>query len=490
MKSNDITIMQLRERLQQAAAAQDGEAFAEAMQAMMEYIADEVREDYKAALQAAADAHDTQVLAARGVRQLTAEEKTYYQKLIEAMKSPDVKQALANLDVIMPETVIDAVLDDITTDHELLDAINFVPTSAAIKLLVNTNGLELAVWGSLTAEIVKELTSGFKAIDTGLDKLSAFLPVSKSMLDLGPAYLDSYVRRVLTEALANGLEAGVVSGTGKDQPIGMIRQVGDGVTVTDGVYPEKTAVAVRDFAPSTMGNLVSLLAVDANGNPRVVRDLILVVNPQDYYQKVMPATTIQLPDGTYRNDVFPVPLRVIQSAALTRGKAVLGMAGRYFACAGTDREGRIDYSDHYQFLEDNRVYLIKLYANGMPLDNNAFIELDITDLQPLFYTVVEKSPVTPSSDATLSALSLGSATLSPAFASATTEYTATTTNASNTITATPSDAGATIVIDVNGTEIDNGAAATWTAGSNTVTITVTAADGTTTEEYTVTVTAE
>lgn len=490
MKSNDMTIMQLRERLQQAAAAQDGAAFSEAMLAMMEYVANDVRDEYKAAIQAAADAHDTQVLAARGVRQLTAEEKTYYQKVIEAMKSADVKQALANLDVVMPETVIDAVLEDLTTEHELLDAINFMPTSAAIKLLVNTNGRDLATWGSLTAEIVKELTSGFKEVDTALDKLSAFLPVSKSMLDLGPAYLDSYVRRILVEALANGLEAGVVAGTGKEMPIGMIRQVGDGVTVTDGVYPEKAAVTITNFNPVTMGNLVSLLAVDGNGKAREVRDLILVVNPQDYYQRVMPATTIQAPDGTYRRDVFPVPVRVIQSAALPRGKAVIGMASKYFACAGMGREGRIDYSDHYQFLEDNRVYLIKLYANGMPLDNNAFIELDITGLEPMYYTVVEKTEPTPSTDATLSALSLGSATLSPAFASATTEYTATTTNASNTITATPSDAGATIVIDVNGTEIDNGAAATWTAGSNTVTITVTAADGTTTEEYTVTVTAE
>ena len=36
--------------------------------------------------------------------------------------------------------------------------------------------------------------------------------------------------------------------------------------------------------------------------------------------------------------------------------------------------------------------------------------------------------------------------------------------------------------------IDNGSAATWTTGANTVTVKVTAADGTTTKSYTVTVT--
>ncbi|MCI9165626.1 MAG: hypothetical protein HFF64_06460, partial [Oscillospiraceae bacterium] len=40
----------------------------------------------------------------------------------------------------------------------------------------------------------------------------------------------------------------------------------------------------------------------------------------------------------------------------------------------------------------------------------------------------------------------------------------------------------------NGTEIDNGTAASWQDGSNTVEVTVTAEDGKTSRSYTVTVT--
>ena len=94
----------------------------------------------------------------------------------------------------------------------------------------------------------------------------------------------------------------------------------------------------------------------------------------------------------------------------------------------------------------------------------------------------------PSTDATLSALAIGGLTLTPAFASGTTTYTAETTNATNTITATPADAGASIQVLVDDKEISNGTAATWKSGSNTVTINVTAADGTTKKAYTVTVT--
>ena len=258
--------------------------------------------------------------------------------------------------------------------------------------------------------------------------------------------------------------------------------------MTGGAYPEKAAVKVTDLNPSTVGNLISIMAADPNGKARRVRDVIMLVNPQDYYQKVMPATTMQAPDGTYRNDVMPYPMDIIQTASLPRGKAVMGIAYRYLAMAGTSPEGRIEYSDHYHFLEDERVYLIKAYANGMPLDNNAFLVLDISGLQTAVWKVTQVTAATASNDATLSALSIGSLTLTPTFAAATVSYTATTTNATNTITAVPADAGAEIEILVNNAKIDNGSAATWQTGSNTVKVNVTAADGTTKKAYTVTVT--
>ena len=40
----------------------------------------------------------------------------------------------------------------------------------------------------------------------------------------------------MAEALANGMEYAIVNGTGKDEPIGMNRQVGENVTITGGVY--------------------------------------------------------------------------------------------------------------------------------------------------------------------------------------------------------------------------------------------------------------
>jgi hypothetical protein len=491
MKNSDIkTREQIRAAMQAALAGNDADAFAQAFEDMMQSVGEDIRADYEQSIENFQNERDTSVLNARGVRQLTTEEREYYQKLGGAMKDRNPKQALANLDVVMPETIIDSVFDDLQTNHPLLSKITFQPTNGAIKMLMNTNGYQTAAWGALTTEIVKELTSGFKEVDTGLMKLSAFLPVCKDMLDLGPEWLDAYVRQVLYEALANGLEAGIITGTGKDQPIGMDRQVGDDVTVSGGVYPQKAKIAVTNFRTETIGKLLGYMAVDPNGKQRQVRDVILIVNPADYFTKVMPATTIMAPDGTYRNDVLPYPITTIQSPSVEIGEAIIGMGYRYFAAAGISKDGRIEYSDDYHFLEDERVYLIKTYANGMPLDNNAFFRLDITGLEPLSYTVEQVNSTAPSDDATLSSLSLGGAALSPTFSAATTSYTATTTNNTNTVNAVAADAGAAVSIKLNGKTVANGSALTWATGSNTVEVEVVAEDGIATKTYSVSVTKE
>lgn len=489
MRSNDIrTRDEIRATMQQAIRENNTDAFYGAFDEMMLRIQEDIQGEYEERLSQLSQEMDTRALANRGVRQLTKEERDYYQKLGDAMNSADPRQAVANMDLVIPRTVINDVFNELQTAHPLLSIINFQASAGIAEIIVNTNGYQEAAWGELCDEIVKELTTGFKKVDAKLMKLSAFLPVCKAMLDLGPDWLDEYVRQCLYEALSNGMEAGIVDGSGNKMPIGMTRQVGDNVTVTGGVYPKKEAITVTDLRPGTVGNLISIMAADPNGKPRRVRDVILLVNPQDYYQKVMPATTIMAPDGRYVNNVMPYPMTIIETPALDRGEAVMGIGYRYIALAGTSPEGRIDYSDHYRFLEDERVYLIKAYANGMPADNNAFLRLDISGLQPATWRVTQVTDPKPSTDANLSALSIGSLSLTPAFASETVSYTAATTNSTNTITAVPSDASATVKVTVNSAEIDNGTAATWQDGSNTVKVEVTAPDGTTTKTYTVTVT--
>jgi uncharacterized repeat protein (TIGR02543 family) len=96
-----------------------------------------------------------------------------------------------------------------------------------------------------------------------------------------------------------------------------------------------------------------------------------------------------------------------------------------------------------------------------------------------------------SNDATLSALALSSGTLTPAFSSGTTSYTASVANSVSSITVTPTRTQANATITVNGTSVTSGSASgaiSLSVGSNIITVVVTAQDGATTSTYTVTVT--
>lgn len=464
-------------KINQAVKDGDEEAFSQAFLEYTDILQEAVLAEAKGMVQAA----DNQVLVGRGVRVLTSKETEYYQKLINAMKSNTPKQALTGFDAILPETVIDAVFEDITEDHPLLSEINFENAGALIKYLYSTmDGRHLAWWGPLTDEIKKQLNAQFAYLNLEQTKLSAWIPVAKAMLDLGPAWLDRYVRTILAEAIANGLEDGIINGRGIAEgaadpndriyePIGMIRDLSVFDQVTG--YGAKVPIPINEFSPEIYGGLISQMAVGPNNLYRRISSVMLIVNPVDYFTKIMPATIYRKLDGTYVTDIFPFPTKVVQSAWVTQGQAILGLPKRYFMAMGTGKGGRIEYSDEYHFLEDERVYLIKFYGTGRPVDNNCFLLLDISNLKP----VVPSVKVISWPDATLASLEVagGNVAISPAFDSNIHYYTASTENAADLVEATATDANAIITATLNGEATTLGTSQTWVEGQNVIAITVT-----------------
>lgn len=296
------------------------------------------------------------------------------------MKSKNPKQGVTLIDDVMPKTVLDDVFTYLTENHPLLDQITFQNTGAIVEWIMSTSS-GVAGWGELCDTINDELSGAFSMIELGKQKLSAFIPVCNAMLDLGPTWLDRYVRTLLVEAIATALEAAIVDGDGKGKPLGMTRALTGAV---DGVYPRKTEVAITSLDPTTYGTILNTLSQAPNGKRRSISSVLLLVNPADYFTKVYPATTPRTTDGGFNNGVFPFPTTPIQSSAVPVGKAVMGIASRYFMGlgTGTGKGGKIEYSDEYKFLEDQRVYRIKLFGNGRPMDDKAFIYLDISALKP------------------------------------------------------------------------------------------------------------
>ena len=377
----------LRSGLAEAVRAADEQKIGEAMDNWMQFVSDTVMAEANGMVEAT----DRSVLAARGVRQLTAEETKFYEDFIASARQ-DAQTVITNITSALPQTVIDSVMDDMRAAYPLLDMIGFTNTGAAVKWVLNAQGAQTATWGELNSAITKDLEGAIQVVDMVQCKLSAYMYATQDMLVLGPKWVDRYVRAILADALAAGLEVGIVDGNGKNCPIGMTRDFAGSFDPSTG-YARKSATTVATLDPTTYGTLLSTLATDGNtGKNRAVSRVVLVVNPVDYFTKVMPATTLLTPLGSYIGNVLPFPTDIIQSVGVPSGHAVLGIAKKYFMGVGSGRGGKLEYSDDFKFIDDLRTYKIKFYGMGRPYDINAFLYLDISNLVPVFPTVNTVNP--------------------------------------------------------------------------------------------------
>ena len=382
-----------KESINQLVAAMksgDEQEIKQAWEGIHDSIANKVKEDF-ADLQ---ESHDSAVLAQRGYRQLTSKESKWYQKIINALRSADPKQAFTaiigsdNEEDMMPTTIIEDVYKNLKEEHPLLQAINFQYVGFITKWILNDHSAQNAVWGKITDEIVKEITSSFKVVDVDQNKLSAYAIIELGMLDLGPTFLDGYIRTVLSEAIMAGLELAIVSGTGVNEPVGLIKDISEGVSYSSTTgYPDKTKVAVKSFMPAEYGALVAQMAETENGKKRKFTEVGLICNMTDYLTKVMPATTVLNANGVYVNNLFPFPTTVYVSNALADGDAVLFLKDEYFLGMGGSKNGVIEYSDECKFIEDQRVFKVKQYGAGRAFDNTSALYLNISGLEPAYITV-------------------------------------------------------------------------------------------------------
>lgn len=396
IKSNDLFAQVKKQHettLTAAFKSGNPEEIAQAMTAFFDGMNEAVLQ--RAAEEIDARNQDATILAARGANVLTAAENEYYNGLAKALKSADPRAAVANYEVAMPQTVVDRIIGSIRKNHPLLDKLNFVNTAYLTRILVNAKPAQLAAWGKITGAVQKEIEGGVQEIALTMCKLSAFMAISMDLVDLGPEWMDTYARETLSEAIAFALESGCVAGTGKDEPIGMVRDISPSASVQDGVYPKQTPVPVKRLDAKTMGGLLAKLARDPNDTTgttaRAVdpRDIIIIFNPFDYWEKVFAATTL-LVGGQYMTNVLPIPAEIFQSAALARGEAVIGIAPYYFIGIGpAGKQGTIVADDSVKFLEDQRAYKAKLHGNGRPMDQYAFLLLDVSNLEAIVSTIVE-----------------------------------------------------------------------------------------------------
>ena len=357
----------------------DSEAAGKAMQDMQNAICEMIEKEFEQYH----GINDVAVLQSRGLRALTSEETAWYQEFIGAVKT-GAKQAITNLTTAMPATIIDRVIEDMQHGHPLLNEINILNAAGATKLVKNAVQMasKMGTWGAVTAAITQQLTGEIEVVDLTTAKYTAYFLIPKDFVkfnfSFAPMWVDQYIRIILSESVAYGLEDAIVAGNGNNKFVGMTM---DTTTISNNAYTAKTAVALADFEDS-YANVVAGLAVDGNGDTRTIPEVLLVVNPVDYIKKIRRVQNAIVP-GVGVVDLISntYPTKVVTSVKMPQNKAVAGIAKNYFCAINGGTSGIIEYSDEYQFLEDNRVYTTRVYGQGMPVDNTSFTYLDIENVE-------------------------------------------------------------------------------------------------------------
>ena len=267
MKIENLS-QELKEKVKQLLESAPADQKADAIMQSIEMIEEAAHADLINQVVAEAEraSHDAEFKKQLGLRNLSQEEKKFY----EGFK--DIKQSVtANQIDIIPTEIIDRTLDDVRKASPILKLVNMAPANVKKWVVASHSGA--AVWGDLTDEIKGELSGTISALNIELHMLSAYLVIPKAIRELSMEFVDRYFRAILSEAMQDGLVKGYLDGDGKTGPIGIFRQIG--TTNDDGTNKAKTVLNnITKFSPKGLANARKTLT---NNGKRVVTKLYLIV---------------------------------------------------------------------------------------------------------------------------------------------------------------------------------------------------------------------
>lgn len=356
------------QKLAFAKAVQEGtpEEQTEALKSMLNALAADVQKDILNEVNTRMA--DNLVLQSRGQNVLTSEETKFFNEVIEQGGFTDKD--------VLPKTTQERVFEDIKKEHPLLNHLGLQNLGAVTEFIYG-DPEGMAVWGPLFGDIQGKLNATFRKEKIEQLKLTAFIPIAKDMLKLGPAWMERYVRTILVEAMSVGLERGYVAGKGlaQNEPIGLLKNV-DPET---GAVTDKESAGTLTFEPgrktiNEMRDVVKKLAekLDKDGNvkdePRkVAGKVVMVSNPFDTFD-IQANATVQNANGVYVTNLPFNPI-VTESIFVPKGKVVFFVKGEYIAAVGGGLE--VNRYKETLALEDADLFIGKQFATGKPKDNNA-----------------------------------------------------------------------------------------------------------------------
>lgn len=356
-----------------------------------------------------------------------------------------------------------------------------------------------AIWTEMCGAI-NELSFVFNQITMDGYKVAGFVPVCNSLLEDTTDNLDlaSWIIEMISEAIGLAKDKAILYGKGSasKMPLGIVTRLAQTAKPSDyqanapaWVDLHETNILKVDGTTLKGADFWSALTLAAgNTFTRYSRgEQFWAMNSKTYATLKSKLITFTAAGDIVANLFGTLPIingNVDILEFIPDGDIIGGYGDLYL---WIERGAMaIDMSDQVQFIQDNTVFRGKERADGAPVIPGAFVAININNAE---VTTVMDFAADTANDADLTALSVGTNTLSPVFDADTITYVISAANADTAkVEATTAQAGATVEIAYNGENVRNGGTVTLKKDGTAHPLTVTVKNGNAVKVYTVNIT--
>ena len=401
-------------------------------------------------------------------------------------------RAISGAELTIPVVFLDLISENMFRYSKLLNRVRVRYVDGQARQTIAGTVPE-AVWTEMCGAI-NELNFVFNQVTLDGYKVAGYVPVCNSLLDDNDINLASWIVEMLSESIGLAMDKAILYGKGSASrmPLGIVTRLAQSTQPSD--YPAN-APAWVDLRTSNILQIggegvtgaefwAELMQATGATYTRYSRgELFWAMNSKTYATLRSKVITFTATGDIAANvfGVLPIITGDVDILEFMPDGDIVGGYGDLYLLAM--RSGlMIESSYEVQFLQDNTVFRAKQRADGQPIIPGAFVAININDTA---VTTTMDFAADTANDAQLAALALTGATIT--FKPETYTYTATATNNSLKVEATPAQPTALVSITANGKQLRNGGTATLTASVvNPVVVTV--KQGNATRVYTLNIT--
>ena len=404
-------------------------------------------------------------------------------------------RAVTGAELTVPIVFLDLIAENMYRYSKLLNRVRVRNVRGEARQTIAGTVPE-AVWTEMCAAI-NELTFVFNQITVDGYKVAGFVPVCNSILEDNDINLASWVVEMLSESIGLAMDKAILYGKGSasKMPLGIVTRLAQTAKPAD--YPANAPqwvdlhttniqqIGGEDVTGAAFWS--QLMLATGNTFTRYSRgEQFWAMNSKTYATLKSKLITFTATGDIVANIFGSLPIvngNIDVLEFMPDGDIVGGYGDLYLLSL---RSGMtIESSREVQFIQDNTVFKGKQRADGQPIIPGAFVAININNTA---VTTAMDFAADTANDAQLSALAVGTETLSPTFAPTTYSYTLAPTGTSAKIEATAAQAGAQVAISYNGQNVRNGGTVTWLTDGAAHPLTVTVTQGNAVRVYTVAVT--